>query len=155
MTSRMGVEPQVRFSETEVFGRWIGAQPHRPDVAREFSHWTGIDLKVTYVDDTFPNAEKRRRVLFSEGQGSNNSSLWGEFAGDSLRSGCTYLELFTTDRDLDRSWAELGAWQYPDPPVLVAWGKMEPRPVLLHGWDRENWTYLADDKSLCVERGVT
>jgi hypothetical protein len=40
-------------------------------------------------------------------------------------------------------WASCGAWRYPDAPVLMR-GQVDLRDkLLLHGCDRENWTYLA------------
>jgi hypothetical protein len=98
---------------------------------------------VCYVEDAFAKGERRRRVLFSSGEGNEQTKSWRDFASDAVRCGCTYIEVFTSNQAVDQAWARLGACQYPDAPVLVAWKSVKPQPLLLHGWDRENWTYLA------------
>ena len=133
------------FDEPENFGKWISSQPVRPGVVRIFNAWETDNLIVHYVEDTFPNGECRRRVLFSKGKCNSELSAWRKFASVCRQGGCSYIELFTTCRKLGLAWARLGAWRYPDSPVLAAWGSMTPVPVLLHGWDRENWTFLADN----------
>ena len=132
------------FSGAEGHGDWIMQQPVRVGVKRIWRWWKHKQLRVCYAQDTNAKGEVRRRILFSEGPGIHEAGTWRNFAADAAQNGCTYIELFTSDPALDLAMAKLGAWQYPDPAVLVHWKERNPQPVVLHGWDRENWTFLAD-----------
>ncbi len=141
---RSTLDAPSQFTETEAFGKWIMSQPVRRDIRRSFGCLFTDDLRVQYADDAFINGEIRRRVLHSEGVGHGEASAWHAFSEDAIKQHCSFVELFTTDRAVDHAWAALGARCYPDAPVLVAWKGMSRSQVLVHGWDRENWTQLAD-----------
>lgn len=143
-------EPPSHFDDVDAFGKWIVSQPVRPDVQRKRGRWAGDALQVQYADDVFQNGEIRRRILHSEGAGCAEACAWQGFVEDAMNHRCTYVDLFTTDEALDQAWAALGAWRYPDAPVLVAWKGIRSTSVLLHGWDRESWTLLADGQQQAV-----
>jgi hypothetical protein len=131
------------FADAEEQGNWILDQPVRLDVARRSGAWEGEGLKIHFVDDRLPETGLRRRILYTNGQRQFAPQAWQPFLRASQEAGCLYMEFFTTDRALDKVWAGFGAWPYPDAPVLMHGEPDLADQLFLHGWDRENWTYLA------------
>jgi hypothetical protein len=123
--------------------QWILSQPVGDGITRIPATWSGVGLEVTYVDDILTTGERRRRVLFTAGNRRGYASQWESFVKAAGAAGCVYAELFTTERELDVVWMKLGALRIHEPPVLVAGIPTTVNNVLLHGCDRENWTYLA------------
>jgi hypothetical protein len=130
------------FADAEEYGRHILAQPVSPLVRRSTATWSGDEAEIVFMDDRFPNGDLRRRVLRSSGRGKFSPPNWHRFCVVSRNAGAVYLELFTTERDLDSVWASLGATPYPDAPILVR-GKLPCPNLLLHGWDLETWTVIS------------
>ncbi len=133
---------------TEEHRQWIFSQPVRPGISRHYGAWRNGSLEVLFFDDELPAIGRRRRILFTAGAGQSSLKFWNSFVHDSKEAGCTYLELFTTDVRLDAVWAALGACNQPEPPVLIHGEADSATPLILHGWDRENWTFLAEQPSL-------
>ena len=131
------------FTEADAHGDWILKQPVSPDVSRKPGVWVRPEFKVTYVDDHFPADQIRRRVLFTSGEDRASVERWAAFVEDARSANCSCVEIFTTEVELDHAWAALGAWRYPDVSVLFTGKPDVTGKMLLHGWDRENWTYLA------------
>ena len=127
--------------------RWILTQPIRPDVSRTSGLWQVDGLEVVYVDDWLSENGCRRRVLFTAGRRQFSADAWRLFIDESRKAGCMYIEFFTTSRRLDKVWGACGAWRYPDAPVLMRGRPDLADKFLLHGCDRENWTYLAGGAS--------
>jgi hypothetical protein len=135
--------PAAQFADVDEQRAWILDQPVRLDVIRKSGMWETVGLKVFFVDDVLPEAGVRRRILYTAGHRQFSADAWQPFLRLCRHDGCLYMECFTTERALDRAWAGCGAWRYPDAPVLVH-GELDVADKLfLHGWDRENWTYLA------------
>lgn len=133
----------ARFTNAELYGKWIVAQPVAAGARRRFGTWSGMDLEVTYAEDFAGTGAARRRVLYTRGDGRHVAPAWRPFFDDCLQAGCVYAELFTTERGLDAVWQRWGAWPIAEPPVLVIGLPEECGGVVLHGWDRESWTFLA------------
>lgn len=142
-----GTRPVALFSNAEEQAEWILSQPVRPGISRRNGVWQTAGLKVIYVDDCFPSQDLRRRILMTAGPRQFSVEAWKQFIQESREAGCVYIESFTTRRSLDRVWAACGAWRYPEPPVLLYGEPDLTNKLFLHGWDRENWTYLAGGSS--------
>jgi hypothetical protein len=140
-------EPVAHFAIAAEYGSWVAAQPIAGDVSRRSGSWREKLLEISYFDDQFPSGECRRRILFTSGEGEGDARLWKAFARHAFESGCHDIELFTTMPNMDRAWAELGARGYSESPVLTYGAGVSSSGLKLHGWDRENWTYLALDKN--------
>lgn len=131
------------FNRCEEYGDWIAAQPVAVGpVARRWGVWRKAGLELRFMDDRFPSGDTRRRILFSAGPSRTCSGAWDTFARASQRTGISHIEGFTTEPDLDRAWQALGARAVQEPPVLVSGLGEDVSPLALHGWDRENWTFL-------------
>lgn len=141
---QFALSKQARFYASHQFEEWILTQPVSTKITRTKGAWHDNHLKIIFIDDQLSATEIRRRILFSEGENSYSLLHWRSFIKTAIKAGCLYLELFTTDESLDHTWARLGAVSYPDAPVLC-YGSI-PDPLVLHGWDRENWTYLASHR---------
>jgi len=143
----MGVSrdlPAARFANVEEHREWILSQPVGPRVARVPGAWKKAGLEVVFIDDQLPSIGLRRRILFTDGDERFSQGAWKSFVQDSRKAGCIYVELFTTDVQLDAVWAALGAHACPEAPVLIHGNRNSISRLALHGWDRENWTFLAD-----------
>jgi hypothetical protein len=138
-----GLRPLAHFADAEKQGDWILDQPVRLDVIRRSSAWEEMGLTIVFVDDQLPESGLRRRILYTSGHRQFSPEAWKPFVRASREAGCLYLEGFTTQQALDNVWASFGAWRYPDAPVLVHGEPDVADQLFLHGWDRENWTYLA------------
>ena len=123
--------------------RWVLTQPIRPSVSRTSGLWQVDGLEIVYVDDRFSAGGCRRRILFTAGRRQFSVDAWHSFIEESRKADCLYIEAFTTSRRLDKAWAACGGWRYPDAPVLVHGRPDLADRFLLHGCDRENWTYMA------------
>ncbi len=143
-TNTISDTPVSRFTRVEKHREWILSQPADPTVSRKVANWAGGGLEVVSIDDNVPSAGLRRRVLYTSGTKQYSQDAWKAFIRDARDAGCVYVELFTTDVQLDNTWALLGACPCPDAPVLVHGELSLTNNILLHGWDRENWTFLAD-----------
>jgi GT2 family glycosyltransferase len=143
-TNTISDAPAARFTNVEKHREWILAQPAEPTVSRKIANWARGSLEVVSFDDQVPSAGLRRRVLYTSGTQQYSQDAWRAFLRDARETGCVYVELFTTDVQLDNTWALLGACPYPDARVLVRGEPSLTANILLHGWDRENWTFLAD-----------
>lgn len=128
---------------------WILGQPVSMDVWRESAIWKRSELEVVYFEDIFQSGQKRRRVVHASGKELYLLEAWRSFIKDARRANCSCVEIFTTDAAVDRIWGALGALRHADAPVLFL-GTLDVRgQMLLHGWDRENWTYLAQSPCEC------
>ena len=127
--------------------KWMLAQPVRPGVSRSPGSWKRDGLQILFFDDNVPGIGPHRRILFTAGPNELCLDLWKQFSRDTRDVGCIYAELFTTDAKLDAVWAALGAQREADYPVLVHGGQSVVDTVKLHGWDRQDWTYQADQPS--------
>jgi GNAT superfamily N-acetyltransferase len=136
------VEDSVYLAAPAAYGRWIFQQPVRPPIRRAYETWEENGLQVAFCEDQLPSGETRRRILFHQGAASLDLAAWRVFVTSARQANCAYLELFTTSRALSALWQAMGALSYPDAPVMFK-GPLPPN-LLLHGWDRENWTFLAD-----------
>jgi GT2 family glycosyltransferase len=134
------------FVSSEGHRDWIFSQPVRPGISRHYGAWQSEGLEVLYFDDELPESG-RRRILFTSGPGQYSEKTWRRFAEESSKADCRYMELFTTDVALDAVWEALGAYSHAEPPVLVHVEVKLGMPIILHGWDRENWTFLANQPS--------
>lgn len=128
------------YIRSDEYSSWIDAQPIKNTFVRNIGFWHGSSVSIKYIDDHLPFGI-RRRVLLTEGIEKNSITAWRSFIADAVQANCSYIELFTTERHLDRIWAKLGALSYPDAPLVVS--STHYLDILLHGEDRENWTYLA------------
>lgn len=131
------------FGDTEEYGSWIMAQPVREGVRRLSGRWSEHGIEVLYIDDFFRDGLRRRRVMHTAGGRRGSTAAWDGFFGDARQHGCLYVELFTTEVEVDRVWQSHGAQLIDEPPVLVAGLSPNIKNVALHGWDRENWSVLA------------
>ena len=135
----------AHFANAREQCHWILTQPVPSDVTRSSGVWQADGLEVFYLDDWIVDNGFRRRVLWATGRRQYSADAWQSFFRETRKTDCLYLEQFTTSRRLDHAWALCGAWRYPDAPVLMR-GKPDLKDkLLLHGCDRENWTYLAND----------
>ncbi len=141
------LKPFAHFADVEDHTTWVSRQPVRPDASRRNGLWETIGLQVFFVDDLVPGSGLRRRIQFTKGHRQFSREAWRPFIRACRDAGCVYLECFTTNRLLDGVWASFGAWRHPEASVLVH-GQIDLTDKLfLHGWDRENWTYLAGGSS--------
>jgi GT2 family glycosyltransferase len=136
--------PAARFANVEDHREWVLSQPTKPQIARTAGTWTKGGLEVIFIDDQLPTTGLRRRILYTDGNQQFLPAAWKPFIQDSLEAGCIYVELFTTDVRLDMVWATLGARSCPEAPVLIYGKPNVTSRMVLHGWDRENWTFFAD-----------
>jgi GT2 family glycosyltransferase len=143
-TSTISDTPAVRFANIEEHREWVLSQPAGPTVSRKVAIWARGGLEVVSIDDQVPSAGVRRRVLYTSGTQQYSHTAWKAFMRDAREAGCIYVEFFTTDPQLDTAWTLLGACPCADAPVLVHGEPSLTTNILLHGWDRENWTFLAD-----------
>ena len=133
----------AHFANAREQCRWVLTQPVRPDVSRTHGSWRVDGLEIIYVDDWLSANGFRRRILFTAGPRQLSVDAWKLFIQDTRRTECLYIEYFTTSRRLDKVGAACGAWRCPDAPVLMHGQPDLTDKLLLHGCDRENWTYLA------------
>lgn len=139
---KTAAQTHAALAVTPAYHDWMCQQPVRPQIRRSYQSWEADGLRVVFCDDQLPSGETRRRILFTHGSAKDEPGQWRAFVTAARQAGCCYLELFTTDRALCAVWQSLGALPYPDAPV-VCHGPL-PATLQLHGWDRENWTFLAD-----------
>jgi GNAT superfamily N-acetyltransferase len=134
------------FDAIEEHARWVREQPVAEHLARTAGTWTSEHLHVEFFDDE-ASGPGRRLVLYSRGDASRGFLGWRAFLEASKRDGRCFVDAFTTDRTLDRTWRALGGIRKAEPAVLT-WGLDHSHAELhLHGWDRENWTYLASSRA--------
>ena len=143
-TSAISDAPPAHVGGLEEHREWVLSQPAWPTVSRKVANWARGGLEVVSFDDQLPSAGLRRRVLYTSGTQQYSQDAWKAFIRDARETGCVYVELFTTDVQLDNTWALLGGRPCLDAPVLVHGELSLTTNILLHGWDRENWTFLAD-----------
>jgi GT2 family glycosyltransferase len=143
-TSAISDVPAAHLAGLEEHRGWVLSQPAWPTVSRKVANWAGGGLEVASFDDQLPSAGLRRRVLHTSGTQQYSQDAWKAFIRDARETGCIYVELFTTDVQLDNTWGFLGACPCADAPVLVHGEPSLTTNILLQGWDRENWTFLAD-----------
>jgi GNAT superfamily N-acetyltransferase len=137
-------EATHRLLADDAYHRWVWGQPVAPQLARTVATWTNDRLSVTYADDLLGTGESRCRVYRASGSAWTDHEAWRAFANETRLRGCTHIDLFTTSRALDAAWRRLGAWPIEEAPVIaLGLAGSEGADVLLHGDDRENWTYLA------------
>jgi GNAT superfamily N-acetyltransferase len=130
------------FNHVDAYGDWILGQPIASGV-RKPGIWHGKKLKIAFVDDTLVSRLKRRLVLYTSGTDRFDYGEWKQFVCSTRAAECMILEMFTTEPDLDHLWARLAAIRIAEAPILVLGLPSSVVPITLHGWDRENWTYLA------------
>jgi hypothetical protein len=133
----------AHFANAREQCRWILAQPVRSDISRSSGSWQADGLEVIYLDDWISKNGFRRRILLATGRRQFSAEPWKSFFEEARKTNCLYVEQFTTSRRLDKVWAACGAWRYPDAPVLMYGRPDLVDKLLLHGCDRENWTYLS------------
>lgn len=133
----------AHFANAREQCRWILMQPVRSDVSRSSGEWQADGLEVIYLDDWISGDGFRRRILLATGRRQFSAEAWKSFFSETRKTNCLYVEQFTTSRRLDKVWAACGAWRYPDAPVLMHGQPDLVNKLMLHGCDRENWTYLA------------
>lgn len=141
-------QPSVCFTTPETYRQWILDQPAISYVSRSSGVWKREDVTITYMDDVFEMGEVRRRVLHLNGNRSNDLPVWSSFVKDAKQEGCNYVEIFTTDHQLDFALMKLGAWRIPEKSVLVKGLPDTIKEFVLQGWDRENWTNLGEHATI-------
>jgi GT2 family glycosyltransferase len=140
-------EAAQAFEGIQEHHKWMLAQPIRAGVSRNSGSWKRDGLEILFFDDKVPGVGPHRRILFTAGANELHLGLWKQFSRDTRDAGCICVELFTTDAKLDAVWAALGAQREADYPVLIHGGHSVVDTVKLHGWDRQDWTYQADQPS--------
>lgn len=136
---------RATFLHDDSYRAWIAAQPVAAGFSRSVAAWPDQSGPIVYADDVLRTGERRRLVLHAQRSVVRDRDAWRGMARDAAMKGCAYLDCFTTDRSLDHTLARIGAWQLADSAVVVTGLPPEMNSVSLHGWDRENWTYLASE----------
>ncbi len=140
------VGSRARFADAPTYCDWVLAQPIATGAVRQPGRWVGDGLEVIYTDDRTPAGTCRRLVLFTAGDRRAHPLAWQQFVDHADAAGCMQVELFTTLRELDRAWQVLGAKPVIEAPVLARSLPSGAEEVELHGWDREDFTFLAAEE---------
>lgn len=131
----------IYLSNVADYEAWVLAQPFPAEVDRHIGRWTEQDCTVIYANDRVKNTSERQRlVLHTSGAGVGSRAMWRAFVQHARAARCDFIDFFTTYPPLDRIWASLGAYPMPEAPILIRGLDDVPYDVLVHGWDRENWT---------------
>jgi dienelactone hydrolase len=131
------------FADLDAHAQWMARQPTAQHVVRILGQWSGAGVTVTYADIHEPDARLRRQILRSENETTSLLEPWAAFVEQTRQAGCIAIDGFTTDARLDQVWRALGGRTVAESEILMKNAPAEARPLRLHGWDRENWTYKA------------
>ena len=136
-------EEYISFIENNSYRDWIYNQPISKTIAiREWKQWIKSDFCIFYAEDYLKSGEKRCLILYTSGNKVFSVTEWQKFFSFLHQSRIIYVDLFTTCRKLDEIWHSLRAKVIVESQVLVKNLRHGVIPDL-HGWDRENWTFLA------------
>jgi len=136
---------QAHLVQTEYYEKWIQSQPVSNSFRREYGEWHRKGCRIKYFDERITNREKRRSVLFLDGEDITESDIWNAFLANAREAKQDYIEIFTTDRKLDALLHQMGAWHIYEAPIMVQGLDLRPMMFCVQPWDRENWTYLANN----------
>ena len=133
------------FAQTNDYENWVLNQPVAKQFKRENGEWKGNRCFVKYFDEQMENGEKRRLVLFMDGENIDSVDNMNSFINDTRKAKQDYIEIFTTNKQLDSLLHHMGAWYIKEAPIMVRGLNSESMNFHIQPWDRENWTYLSSN----------
>jgi len=143
LTDESTFEDWISFIDDTAYQDWIYSQPCSSSMAtREWKKWEDDDLRIFYTIDHLMTGERRSLVLHFDGSSIYSMRAWRKFIIFIHKIGVIYVDIFTTNPKIDQIWMSMGAKRIIESPVLVKNLQAETQ-LDLHGWDRENWTFLA------------
>ena len=139
---RLAESGNVQFVDAEECREWMSRQTVAPCCSRTVGTWSAPEVEIGFIDDRLPSGMVRRRTMHWSGERQADLEAWLQFLEHAEVAGCVYVEIFTTNHEIDCAWRRMGAIPIAEPPVLVR-GLAVDQNLNLCGWDRENWSYLA------------
>jgi GNAT superfamily N-acetyltransferase len=133
----------VNFVQSAYHENWTLNQPIAKPFKREIGEWNKGKNVIKYFDEQLENGERRRSLLFIDGENILDTDVWGSFIDDAKKEHQDYIEVFTTNRELDELFHTLGAWNIFEAPIIVRGFNSKLVNIELQPWDRENWSNLS------------
>lgn len=125
------------FASTPDEYEWMARQPTTKKITRKLCSLNQDNLRLIYYEDKYENYCRWIILKYQSTGKERYKSIYG-----TIQKQCLSVEFFTTNKKVSQHLARLGGIKIEEPPIIV-YGLDNSLEMNFHGWDRENFSFVA------------